>query len=277
MGPFPTSTAQKKFVIVAIDHFTKWVEVEAVPTITKARIQHFFWKEIICRFGLPHTLITDNGKQFDNEKFKSFCADLSIKLRFTFVAYPQTNGLMEVTNRTIMQGLKKRLDDRKGNWADELNNVIWAYRIMPRSSTGETPFRLTYGMDAVIPVEIGSPSYRVFRDLDSDVNNINTRICLDLLEERREQAAIVSEAQKQRIAGYHNKHVRTRQFKVGDLVLRRADIGKGNQGTGKLGPNWEGPYQVTESTTKGAYKIKDMQGKELPRYWNSDSLRKYFQ
>ena len=66
-----------------------------------------------------------------------------------------------------MQGLKKRLDDRKGNWADELNNVIWAYRTTPRTYTGETPFRLTYGMDAVIPVEIGSPSYRVSGDIDS--------------------------------------------------------------------------------------------------------------
>ena len=70
LGPFPVSTSQKKFLIVAIDHFTKWVEVEIVPTITEARIQHFFWKEVICRFDIPHTLITDNGKQFDNEKFK---------------------------------------------------------------------------------------------------------------------------------------------------------------------------------------------------------------
>ena len=62
MGPFPVSKAHKKFLIVAIDHFIKWVEVEAVPTITEARIQYFFWKEVIYRFGIPYTLITDNGK-----------------------------------------------------------------------------------------------------------------------------------------------------------------------------------------------------------------------
>ena len=61
LGPFPISKAQKKFLIVAVDHFTKWVEVEAVSTIMEARIQHFFWREVICRFGIPHTLITDNG------------------------------------------------------------------------------------------------------------------------------------------------------------------------------------------------------------------------
>ena len=133
--------------------------------------------------------------------------------------------------------------------------MIWAYRTTPRSSIGETPFRLTYGMDVVIPVEIGSSSYRVSGGIDPEINNLNTRIYLDLLEERRERALIVSEAQRQKAAGYHNKRVRTKQFKIGDLVPRRADIGKGNSGTGKLGPNWEGPYQISETTTKGAYKI----------------------
>ena len=85
-----------------------------------------------------------------------------------------------------MQGLKKRLDEKKGNWVEKLNNVIWAYRTTPRTSTGETPFRLTYGMDTVILVEIGSSSYRVSGGIDPEVNNLNTRICLDLLEERWE-------------------------------------------------------------------------------------------
>ena len=92
MEPFKVSTSQKKFLILAIDHFTKWIEVEAISTTTEARIQHFFWKEVICRFGIPHILIMDNGKQFDNEKFKTFCFELGIKLRFTSVAHPQTNG-----------------------------------------------------------------------------------------------------------------------------------------------------------------------------------------
>ena len=93
-----------------------------------------------------------------------------------------------------MQGLKRRLDEKKGSWVEELSNVIWAYRTTPRSLTGETPFRLTYGMDAVIPMEIGSSSYRVSGGIDQEVNNLNTRICLDLLEEKRERASIVSEA-----------------------------------------------------------------------------------
>ena len=91
------------------------MEVEVVPTIIEARIQHFFWNEVICRFDIPHTLITDNRKQFDNDKFKNFYYELGIKLRFTSVVHPQTNEQTEVTNRIIMQELKKRLDEKKGN------------------------------------------------------------------------------------------------------------------------------------------------------------------
>ena len=122
-------------------------------------------------------MIIDSGKQFDNEKFKTFYSELGIKLRFTSVAHPQTNGQIEVTNRIIMQGLKKRLDEKKGNLVEKLNNVIWAYKTTLRTSIGETPFRLTYGMDAIIPVKISSSSYQVSRELDPDINNLNSRIC----------------------------------------------------------------------------------------------------
>ena len=77
----------------------------------------------------------DNPKQFDNDNFKGFCSELGIKLRFISVAHPQTNGKTEVTNRTIIQGLKRRLDEKKGTWDEELNNFIWAYRTTPRTST----------------------------------------------------------------------------------------------------------------------------------------------
>ena len=92
LGSFPISPKQKKFIIVTIDHFIKWIEVEAVSMIMEAKIRSFFYKEIIYRFGIPHTLITDNRKQFNNFKFKQFCSEFKIKLRFTSVAHPQTNG-----------------------------------------------------------------------------------------------------------------------------------------------------------------------------------------
>ncbi len=115
LGPFPLATGQRKFLVVSIDYFTKWVEAEPVARITEQKMRNFVWKSIICRFGLPRILISDNGRQFDNIRFREFCSELGIDHRFTSVAHPQTNEETEVTNRTILQGLKAGWTDPRGN------------------------------------------------------------------------------------------------------------------------------------------------------------------
>ena len=112
------------------------------------------WKNIVTRFGVPNTLISDNGMQFDSRAFRDFCRDLGIINRYSTPAYPQSNGQAEAVNKTILSGLKKRLDSAKGNWAEELPNVLWANRTTPHRSTGETPFSLTYEAEAVIPAKV---------------------------------------------------------------------------------------------------------------------------
>ncbi|KAK3011810.1 hypothetical protein RJ639_012571 [Escallonia herrerae] len=88
LGPFPMASGQRRFVIVAIDYFTKWTEAESLATITSAKCEDFFWKNVVCHFGVPRALVIDNGKQFDNNNFRTFCTNLSIDLRFTSVAHP---------------------------------------------------------------------------------------------------------------------------------------------------------------------------------------------
>ena len=161
LGPFPPAIGGCKFLFIEIDYFTKWMEAEPVAQITGHKTRDFVWKNIICRFGLPRTLITDNGRQFDNKRFEEFCSEFKINHRFTSVAHSQSNGEAEVTNRTILRGLKARLTQAKSSWADDLYNVLWAYRTTPRTPTGETPFKLTYGTEAVIPLNIELPSLQV--------------------------------------------------------------------------------------------------------------------
>ncbi|KAK3007885.1 hypothetical protein RJ639_013715 [Escallonia herrerae] len=205
-GPFPMASGQRRFVIVAIDYFTKWTEAESLATITSAKCEDFFWKNIICRFGVPRALVVDNGKQFDNSNFRTFCSNLSIDLRFTSVAHPQSNGQTENMNRGILQGLKKKLNEAKGAWVDELPKVLWAYRTTPHSVTGETPFSLCYGTEAMLPVEIGVPTIRAlhFSELNNDVG---LRANLDLVKEARTQAHVRSVIVKQRVARYYNQKV----------------------------------------------------------------------
>ena len=159
-GPFPNGLKTAK-VSGSRYHFTKWVEAEPLTTITEKSIRTFVWKNIICRYGIPRVLVSDNGKQFDNSAFKSFCSELGIRNHYSSPAHPQANGQVEVTNRTLLKIIKTRLEGAKGIWPDELPSVLWAYRTTVKTPTGETPFRLAYGTDAVIPVEIGLTSHRV--------------------------------------------------------------------------------------------------------------------
>ena len=89
---------ERKFLIVGIDHFTKWVKVEALATITKKNVQNFIWRNIICRYEIPRVLVSDNGKQFDNDSYRDFYSQLGIKNHYFSPAYPQANGQVKVTN-----------------------------------------------------------------------------------------------------------------------------------------------------------------------------------
>ena len=153
--------------------------------ITKQKIRNFVWRSIICRFGIPRSLVSDNGKQFDNAKFKDFCAELGIKSYYLSPAHPQSNGQAKVTIRTLKAALKTKLEDLKGKWKEYLPEVLWAYRTTHKSVTQETPFTLAFSTEAIAPVEIGLKSPRV--ELASvEHNDKALRLNLDLLDGKRE-------------------------------------------------------------------------------------------
>ncbi|GJZ58891.1 reverse transcriptase domain-containing protein [Tanacetum coccineum] len=136
------------------------------------------------------------------------------------------------------------------------------------------PFSLTYGTEAVIPVKIGMPTLRTV-EINLEENKEALEINLDLLEERREQAAIREAKSKAKMERYYNSKVRSVSFKPGDLVYRNNEASRAED-TGKLGPKWEGPYEVTEALGKGAYKLRDRDGNQLPRTWNVSNLKKCY-
>ncbi|GJV96892.1 reverse transcriptase domain-containing protein [Tanacetum coccineum] len=245
-GPFPEGPGKVKFLIVSIDYFTKWIEAKPIATITSNQVKKFVWDNIVCRFGLPVEIILDNGKQFQDNPFKD----------------------------CLGEGIKARLGANNKNWLEEISYVLWAHRTMIKSSNGETLFSLTYGTEAVIPAEIGMPTLRT-AEVDLVQNNEALEINLDLLEEKREQAAICEAKSKAKIEKYYNSKVRGASFKPGDLVYLNNDANHAED-TGKLGPKWEGPYEVMEALGKGAYKLRDRDGKQLPRTWNISNLKKCY-
>lgn len=106
VGPFPPGRAQKKFLLVVVDYFTKWVEAEALKTISAAQVQKFCWK-LVCQFGLPRMIVTHNGLQFIDKKLGQFYKSLGIKYVTSFVEHPQTNGQVEAMNKIIVAKLTK--------------------------------------------------------------------------------------------------------------------------------------------------------------------------
>ncbi|KAL0325031.1 UNVERIFIED_CONTAM: hypothetical protein Sradi_5072400 [Sesamum radiatum] len=184
VGKLPRATGQREYLIVAVDYFSKWVEAEPLSRISEKEIIKFVWKNIICRFDIPRAFIIDNGMQFQWKEFKRWCLELKIKQYFISVGTPQSNWQTEVMNRTILQHLKIRLDQAKGNWIDELPGVLWAYRTTSQRSTGESPFNLVYGMEAIIPAEIGEETLGI-QQYEPGINNIGRRVNLDLLGSQR--------------------------------------------------------------------------------------------
>ena len=189
----------------------------------------------MCRFGVPHTIITDNGKQFDNANFQKFCSNLGIKVSYASSAHPQTNGQVEAINKII-----KQLEKKKGRWAEDLPEVLWAYRTTHKTATGETPFALSFGTEAVVPVEVGMASPRAL-NYKAATNSAQISVCLDLLEELREKAQVRQAAYQHRVSRFFNSRVSPRSFAIGDWVLRKVLPNMKNPNEGVFGANWEGP------------------------------------
>ncbi|GJY13758.1 reverse transcriptase domain-containing protein [Tanacetum coccineum] len=176
-----------KFLIVAIDYFTKWIEAKAVATITGSQVKKFVWDNIVCRFGLPGEIISDNGKQFRDNPFKDWCEKLCIRQCFASVKHPQANGLVERANRSLGEGIRQGL--------------------------------MKEAVSLSIPAEIGMPTLRT-AEIDQAKNNEALGINLDLIEEKREQAAIQEAKSKKKMEKYYNSRVRERTFN-GEMVYRK--------------------------------------------------------
>nr|GEX69005.1 reverse transcriptase domain-containing protein [Tanacetum cinerariifolium] len=273
-GPFLEGSGKVKFLIVTMDYFTKWIEVKAVATITGGQAKKFIWDNVVCRFGIPGEIISDNDKQFADNPFKDWCDKLNITQRFASIKHSQSNGLVERANRSLGEGIKARLGEGNKNWVEELPHVLWAHRTMIKSSHGDTPFSLTYGTEAVIHAEIGMPTYRT-TVVDVVNNDEELRLNLDLLEERRELAAMSEAKSKSKIMKYYNSRVRGVAFKLGDFVYRSNDASHAVAG-GKLGPKWEGPFEVTDALGNRAYKLRSTDGTMLPRTWNVTNLKRCY-
>ncbi|XP_023882729.1 uncharacterized protein LOC111995071 [Quercus suber] len=204
-----------------------------MPRIFMEKHRHMIWSP-----SYPHLR---QRPPFDSKSFRRYCCDLRITNRYSTPAYPQGNGQAEAVNKVIVSGLKKRLDDAKRKWVQELPHVLCTYQTTPCRSTGETPFSMTY---AVIPLETSFP---MLRTSTFDLSNKDGLLekALDLIEEMRENAMVQLVYYQHKLKQGCDANVKLRPLVPGDLVLRKVLGTTKNPVWGKLGPNWEGPYCIT--------------------------------
>ena len=172
----PSSGAAKHaWIIVATDYFTKWVEARSYAELTAKEVCNFVEENIVTGFDVPETIITDNGTIFTANRFKEYAASLNIRLEQSTPYYPQANGQAEASNKVLIGILEKMVKEKPGLWHLKLNEALWAYRTSPRSATGTSPYALTYGHDAMLPVKLSISSLRVIKQSSLLVSNIVKR------------------------------------------------------------------------------------------------------
>jgi transposase InsO family protein len=256
--------------LVTIDKFSKWVEVHPITNLRAEQVVTFFI-DIVYRFGVPNSIITDNGSQFTGRKFLEFCDKFHIRVDWAAVAHPQTNGQVEHANGMILQGLKPRIFDRLNKsgrkWLQELPVVVWSLRTTPSRATGFTLFFLVHGAEAILPTDLEYGSPRV-RGYDEDANQRVREDSLDQLDEARTVALMHSARYQQPLRRYQARKVRRRDFSEGDLVLRLCQDSRGRH---KLSPLWEGPYVVVKVLKPGTYKLANEDVKNSPTLGTSSN------
>jgi transposase InsO family protein len=234
-----------------------------------------FIKGIVFRFGVPHSIVRDNGGNFASREFEDYCEGVGIKLQFASVAHPQTNGQVEKANGLICNGIKKRLlaplETARHAWVDELPSVLWSLRTMPNVATQETPFFLVHGAEAVLPLEIEHNYPKVMED-EEEASQKTLKDVVDGVDEARDVALSKVSIYQQNLKQYHSRRLQPRSFEIGVLVLRLKQ-----DGHEKLESAWLGLYIVTEVIQGGAYRLRY---KKTRKYegnpWNIAQLRCFY-
>jgi hypothetical protein len=268
LGPLPPAQGNLKYVVVALEYFSKWIEAKPLATITLVTVQKFFWQNIVCRFGVPKAITVDNGTQFDAEAFKELCEQIGTKIHFASVRHPESNGLVERANDIIMTRIMKLIFNQpREKWLDELIKVVWSHNTTISRSTGFTPFKLLFGDEAITPEEAKVGSIRTVASTEDEADH---SVAKDAIEGIRLQAVENINKYQVETIKWRDRKVRLKNIKPEHLVLRRV----ANPDTvGKLQLKWEGSFLLVSSSRPDSYRLKDMDDNDIPRSWNVDELR----
>ena len=270
VGPLPVTERHKRYIVTAIDYLTKWTEARALEKASAEEVAQFIFEDIICRHGCPKIILSDRGTHFVNKIVDNLCENFKIKHQLSSPYHPQTNGLVERFNRTLTETLAK-LSEETDQWDLQLSAALFAYRTNKNSTTKMTPFYLTYGRMSTLPIDdINIEETDETQDLLA-----RTYEMVENLENKRKEALYnIENSQRKQKERFDSKLRGDKQFNIGDKVLLK-DSAKEKQWSRKLEPKWKGPYYIHEIITKGAYRLRTVDGKVLKASTNVINLKLY--
>ncbi|MCO5581475.1 hypothetical protein L7F22_035360 [Adiantum nelumboides] len=222
VGPIdpPATRTHVQYIIVAIDYVTKWVEVRATQKADAHTTAKFLYEQVSTRYGLPIEIVSDRGKHFLNETIEHLLDEFMVIHKKSAPYHPQANDQAESTNKILKDVLTKIVSGSKTDWEMKLYSVVWAYRVAYKTAIGTTPFNMVYGLDAILPLEFLIPTMRVAKELEWTGHELSERVEeLEHLDETILAAVAGMYALKRRQKKFHDSHIITKEFELGDLVL----------------------------------------------------------
>lgn len=279
-----------KYVIVAIDYFSKWSEARPLKDKSSVSVARFLYDEVICRHGCTKIQISDQGREFVNKLNDELCRLTGTEQRVTSAYHPQANGLVERQNRTIKNCFLKTLQENVLQWPYILQGVLFAHRTAKHSSTGYTPFKMLYQCDAILPIDIyfnnvDESSEVIDNDMAKNDNNnsdvfdqesfkitLNKMMFMRNLMENKAKKNI-DEAQSRQRHSYSKRHNTGQTFQVGDKVFVRNLCRDDRKGGWRQIP-WKGPYEIVSIHSGNSCVLKN-EFKILQKKINLKNLKIY--
>ena len=243
LGGFNETARGNKHVLVCVDSFTRYTEIIALKNKTAVETASKFYSKFICRYGIPHCLITDSGNEFNNSMLTSLCQHLNIQKANIVVYHPSSNGIVERANRKLLDVLRITIGAWDSNWDNALDYSMWVINTCPHKTLRTSPFEALFGYPPPSPLNITNNTNDIPEPLKSDVNSANARF--KLLKERLESMDLLEREEG-------NEHVPQRN--VGDLVYIRKHVRKGLNY--KLDNLFDGPFEIIRILRAGRVVVR---------------------
>nr|GFA04295.1 reverse transcriptase domain-containing protein [Tanacetum cinerariifolium] len=272
IGPFLSSRGNK-YILVAVDYLSKWMEAKALPT-NDACVVCTFLKSLFARFGLPRAIISDRGTHFCNDQFSKVMLKYGVTHRLSTAYRPQTSRQVEVSNRGLKRILERTIGENQASWSDKLDDALLPFRTAYKTPIGCTPYTLVYGKACHLPIELEHKAYWALKQANFDLTiaGDHQKIQLNELNEIRNQAYENSLIYKEKTKKIHDSKIKNRVFNVGDRVLlfnSRLKIF-----SGKLKTRLSGPFTITKVFPYGTVELSQANGPNFKV--NGHRVKHYF-